>query len=210
LAAVPERALARTFGNFDGVLTLSSVNLTTSTGNGNAVVVTAGSGGTNLSINLDATALTNGRLLSINQYTSSGIGTLNFQDNTANTIPLTLIGTASTFANLVKVGSNTQYCWGSTAQYGNTNNTCDTGLSRTAANAIAIGNGTQGDHSAQVVLGSVKATVYTVSTLPSASTLGAGAQVTVSDATTFTPGTCTGGGSDYMLAVSNGTSWSCH
>ena len=52
--------------------------------------------------------------------------------------------------------------------------------------------------------------VYTVSTLPSASSVLAGTQLEVSDATTFTPGTCTGGGSDYMIAVSNGSSWSCH
>lgn len=52
--------------------------------------------------------------------------------------------------------------------------------------------------------------IYTVATLPSASTMGAGAQVTVSDASTFNVGTCTGGGSDYMTAISNGTTWSCH
>lgn len=51
---------------------------------------------------------------------------------------------------------------------------------------------------------------YTVSTLPSASTAGAGAVVRVSDATTFTVGTCTGGGSDTMLAISDGSAWSCH
>jgi hypothetical protein len=52
--------------------------------------------------------------------------------------------------------------------------------------------------------------VYTVSTLPSASSVAAGTQVVITDATTFTVGTCTGGGSDTMIAVSNGTSWSCH
>lgn len=51
---------------------------------------------------------------------------------------------------------------------------------------------------------------YTVSTLPSASAVGAGAQALVTDASTFTVGTCTGGGSNPMIAVSNGTSWSCH
>lgn len=56
----------------------------------------------------------------------------------------------------------------------------------------------------------IKSAVYTVSTLPSASSLPAGTQVIVSDATSFTPGTCTGSGSDYMIAVTNGTSWSCH
>jgi hypothetical protein len=62
-------------------------------------------------------------------------------------------------------------------------------------------------HSRQV---SVGLSVFTVATLPSASTIGSGAMVVVSDATTFTPGTCTGGGSDVMIAVSNGTSWTCH
>jgi hypothetical protein len=49
---------------------------------------------------------------------------------------------------------------------------------------------------------------YTVSTLPSASSLGA--EVMVTDASTFTVGTCTGGGSDVMIAVSSGSAWSCH
>jgi hypothetical protein len=53
-------------------------------------------------------------------------------------------------------------------------------------------------------------TVYTVASLPSASTLQPGTQVVISDASTFTPGTCTGGGSDYMIAVTSGTAWSCH
>jgi hypothetical protein len=57
---------------------------------------------------------------------------------------------------------------------------------------------------------SLKLAVYSVSSLPSAATLGAGTQVVVTDATTFTPGACTGGGSDTMIAVSNGSSWSCH
>lgn len=51
---------------------------------------------------------------------------------------------------------------------------------------------------------------YTVSTLPTASTVIAGTQIVVTDATSFTPGTCTGGGSDPMIAVSNGSTWSCH
>lgn len=51
---------------------------------------------------------------------------------------------------------------------------------------------------------------YTVATLPTAASAQAGAQVTVTDATTFTPGACVGGGSDFMIAISNGTTWSCH
>lgn len=53
-------------------------------------------------------------------------------------------------------------------------------------------------------------TIYTVSTLPSASSVPSGTQFLVSDSLTFTPGSCTGGGSDTMIAVSNGTAWSCH
>jgi hypothetical protein len=56
---------------------------------------------------------------------------------------------------------------------------------------------------------SVKTTVYTVATLPSAATLGAGAHVVVSDGA-GTPPTCTGGGSNYQIALSNGTTWTCH
>jgi hypothetical protein len=62
----------------------------------------------------------------------------------------------------------------------------------------------------QVAVNAVAPKTYTVATLPSASTLGAGAMVVVTDASSFTPGTCTGSGSDYMIAVSNGTTWSCH
>lgn len=58
--------------------------------------------------------------------------------------------------------------------------------------------------------GAVNINVYTVSTLPSASTAGAGAALMVSDASSFVPGTCTGSGSDYVLAISNGSTWSCH
>lgn len=54
---------------------------------------------------------------------------------------------------------------------------------------------------------------FTVSTIPSAITSGAGAQLVVTDCTSFTPGPisgCVGGGADYMIAVSNGASWSVH
>ncbi len=54
-------------------------------------------------------------------------------------------------------------------------------------------------------------TVYTVATLPSASSLPAGTQVTVSDDTGLpTSNTCTGSGTEYAIAITNGTSWTCH
>jgi hypothetical protein len=52
--------------------------------------------------------------------------------------------------------------------------------------------------------------VYTVANLPSAAISGNGTHVDVSDATTFTPGSCVGGGTNRMIAVSDGTSWTCH
>jgi hypothetical protein len=55
----------------------------------------------------------------------------------------------------------------------------------------------------------IRPPVYTVSTLPSAATLGAGTTVVVSDGA-GTPPTCTGSGSNYQIALSNGTTWTCH
>ena len=49
---------------------------------------------------------------------------------------------------------------------------------------------------------------YTVSTLPSS--LPSGSMAIVTDASTFTVGTCAGGGSDMMVATFNGTTWTCH
>ena len=47
--------------------------------------------------------------------------------------------------------------------------------------------------------------------LPAASAVPQWTQLTVKDCTTFTPGlTCGGGGSDPMIAISDGTSWSFH
>lgn len=53
-------------------------------------------------------------------------------------------------------------------------------------------------------------TSFTVSTLPAAGALPAGTIYRVSDANSTTIGTCTGGGSTTMLAVSDGASWTCH
>jgi hypothetical protein len=53
-------------------------------------------------------------------------------------------------------------------------------------------------------------TAYTVAKLPAASYVGANAFVIVTDSASFTPGPCKGGGSDQMLATSNGSTWTCH
>jgi hypothetical protein len=53
-------------------------------------------------------------------------------------------------------------------------------------------------------------TAYTVAKLPAASYVGANAFVIVTDSASFTPGPCKGGGSDQMIATSNGKTWTCH
>jgi len=60
-----------------------------------------------------------------------------------------------------------------------------------------------------VFAGPVTLPNYTVSGLPSATVSGVGAEVVVTDATSFTIGTCTGGGSDTVLAISSGSAWVC-
>lgn len=65
------------------------------------------------------------------------------------------------------------------------------------------------DLSGNFVSNSLKSKVYTVSTLPTASTLSAGTQVVVSDGA-GTPPTCTGSGTNYQIAITNATTWSCH
>jgi hypothetical protein len=59
--------------------------------------------------------------------------------------------------------------------------------------------------------------IYTVSTLPAATSLPPGTMVEVSDtvgvsysSTSFTQTTCTGGGTNYAIAITDGTNWSCH
>jgi hypothetical protein len=53
------------------------------------------------------------------------------------------------------------------------------------------------------------AKVYTVSTLPSASAVGAGTELEVSDSTSIAPGTCVGSSTHWVKAISDGTNWNC-
>jgi hypothetical protein len=52
--------------------------------------------------------------------------------------------------------------------------------------------------------------VTTVGLLGSAAGHGAGTQKVVSDASNALGATCVGGGTTYMIALSNGTTWTCH
>ena len=92
----------------------------------------------------------------------------------------------------------------------------DTAFSRTAAGIVAVGNGTQGNASGTINAATVAATTLlktastVVASLPAAATAGAGAIIVVTDANSATIGACTGGGSTRMIAMSDGTSWTCH
>lgn len=109
--------------------------------------------------------------------------------------------------NLQQAG---QYWNGSTSQSDNWfwTETLGTGTNPTSTYAL---NHSGSTGALAVLFPMLATTVYTVATLPAAATLHSGTQVTVSDCTTFTPGAlCTGGGSDYMIAVTNGTVWTVH
>jgi hypothetical protein len=71
-----------------------------------------------------------------------------------------------------------------------------------------------GGVSALNITGTVEVTTqhYTVATLPSASTAGTGAMVVITDCTTSSVSQtqCTGGGTNVMLGVSNGSTWTVH
>jgi hypothetical protein len=71
-----------------------------------------------------------------------------------------------------------------------------------------LGIGTTTPTTALHVVGAVRHATYTVATLPSASTVGAGARaaVTDSDATTFNA-VVAGGGSNFVPVISDGTDW---
>jgi hypothetical protein len=84
------------------------------------------------------------------------------------------------------------------------------GISQLSAGVLSVDTTSQGNGLGRFQMAAITTQTFTVSTLPSASSLPAGTQVVVSDASTFTPGTCTGGGSDYMIAITSGSAWSCH
>jgi hypothetical protein len=72
---------------------------------------------------------------------------------------------ASTGAGINEFPSLNVHCWSSTASI--TVNPCDTGISRTGPAALALGNGTQGDSSAAVALGSLALSGSTTNTINS-------------------------------------------
>ena len=137
-----------------------------------------------------------------NYNTAIGVGTLTNTTASSNTAFGYQAGSSITSgSNCTLVGYNVQT------------------LAATDTNEIVIGNGTTGLGSNTTVIGNssttltkafgvVTSTVYTVATLPSASTSGAGARSFVTDALSPTFGaTVTGGGVVNIPVYSDGTNW---
>jgi hypothetical protein len=119
-------------------------------------------------------------------------------------------GTTATnyyFANPnLRVRSDCVFAWASTAR---ADQTLDTGMSRTAAATIAVGNGTASNTAGDLLLRGVRrATTFTVSTLPAASTAGDGMTYRVTDLSAPTLGAApAGGGTVHGDVTSNATSY---
>ena len=175
------------------------------------------SGAISLTSSSFATVISSNNLDAGNGGTNSTVGIVVASGSVANSIVGNLIKTFTT-AGITEDGTTSLI-----TSTGNTVISSANGIVVTsgAANSQSIGNNcypttivcvldpNESDSWVDNFSGS-RPPIWTVSTLPSASTVQKGATFTVKDATTFTPGTCTGGGSDYMLAVSNGSTWSCH
>lgn len=78
--------------------------------------------------------------------------------------------------------------------------------------AVASGTGAQTQATGlTITVGTAKLTAYTVTNLPAAATAGEGAMAFVTDATaTTTYTTVSGGGSNKVLVISDGTNWIIH
>ena len=111
-----------------------------------------------------------------------------------------------------RVGSGSGVWWASTVGGANTDAVIDTGILRDSVGVLSVvlPAGGYGDFKAKniVVDNVVKLKNFTVATLPSAATSGAGAQAYVTDA--LTPAyntTVAGGGAVKICVLSDGTNW---
>jgi hypothetical protein len=137
----------------------------------------AASGGTTNTINTNANSValsissssSSGTVVTLGG-TGSGIHTWGFSSGLGNGQSQFQIGdftsgiysiasvTAGSGAGYTELPSLNVLCWSSTSSV--TASSCDTGLSRTAAGAVALGNGTAGDSSGSLSLSSVSAGLY--------------------------------------------------
>ena len=146
-------------------------------------------------------------------------GNATFNSTTANT--LTINNDATISGNLTIGGdvlfSNVSFDTANTANYATTSesaNTASTVTGNVQANITSVGTLTELTVSGTATLSNITTTNYvkttpkTVSTLESASTVGAGSRSFVSDATSTVFGdTAVGGGSNFVPVWSNGTNW---
>lgn len=168
---------------------------------------------------------TAGAFVSGISYTIASIGTTDFTliGASANTVGTTFTATGAgsgtgtatpNSSNNVAVG----YVSGNLIAYGSNNTVIGANFQAasgtTGVVVLATGDGVARADYSYTNVGSwtfsapVKPPTYTVATLPSASTVGAGARAAVTDATSPTFGAApTGGGSAFTPVVSNGTTW---
>ncbi len=109
----------------------------------------------------------------------------------------TITSSPATFENLTNTATG-YLCLGS----GTCNSTTNFALGANGG-TVTIGAGY-----GNVIVPAITVVTYTVATLPSSPAKGE--MVVVTDAASFAAGSCTGGGTDTMLAVYNGSTWTCH
>jgi hypothetical protein len=112
-------------------------------------------------------------------------------DVTSNTTPFYITTAGSPYNNAFAVGANSIFGWSSQAQYAN-NAAADTAFSRSAANVVACGDGTQGDFSCRLKLAAITLAGGTSPTITGCGTISAQAGgATAGTFTTSLAGTCT-------------------
>lgn len=145
--------------------------------------------------------------LALTSDTLTGTEVVRVVDDPAGT-PTSKKTTAQTIANLAKPASTAV---GRLARYTDTAGTAAStaGLYEDGLGKVSVGHtNPTADFD---VNGTIKAKSYTVATLPSAATVGAGSAAFVTDAMTAyglaTGGTVVGGGSSFSRVTSDGSNW---
>lgn len=104
--------------------------------------------------------------------------------------------------SLVSLNSTQPLGWGASI------GVVDTGVSRTAAGIIAVGNGTAADASGRLIAATLKVLAVTVAALPAATGALEGLHAGVTDALAPTfMATVVGGGAVHCPVYCNGTNW---
>lgn len=192
----------------------------TTTGNTKTINIgTQGLSGSNTNINLGSTVTGNTTVITFNgPITSASNSTINTGATTTTAISTlatsgtVTIGGPSQSGTITLGQSTTSQTLNIQAAAVISGQTKTINIGTTGASgsttAIALGSSVSGATSITTVNGVIKHQVYTVATLPSASTSGSGARSFVSDANTTTfAAIVAGGGANPVPVYSDGTNW---